>query len=150
MTERTTEEVNALRLWRVLFYVSLAAYGLSLLLPAYYAGREKWPGWAALLLGFIGVIGWHFSGYANAFLWLSWASLRSARSVRALSFALVALVLAATFLLGHSIPTGSGGDSAYTIQLGYWVWLLSIGLTAIAAYAQHRATNAQSRGVRDA
>jgi hypothetical protein len=60
MAEQTPRKVNAKAAWRVFFYASLAAYGVSLLLPAYHA-YENWPGWAALLLGFIGIAGMHFS-----------------------------------------------------------------------------------------
>jgi hypothetical protein len=129
--------MNSLGPSRIALYAGVVAYVLCLVLPAYHA-YEDWRGWSALLLGFIGITGMHFSGYANPLLWLAWRSLIQQRSQRALLLSFLALLLAATFLLGESIPIGSSGTSQYTPLSGYYVWLFSIALTVMSALLQLR------------
>ena len=122
---------------RVLLYSSLAAFAISLPLPAYHALHD-WPGWSALLLSPLGILAWHFSGYANLLLALSWVLIYARRSPKAMWLALAALLLAGTSLLGKSIPVGSSGEYDYTPLSGYYVWPLSILLAVLASLAQRR------------
>ena len=114
------------------FAAGMILFFMCLALPAYHA-YEDVPGIEALLLGPIGLFGGHFSWLANPALAAAWAMYWKKRYAAAAKIAIVALLFAGTFLLGNTIPVGSSGNFSYRALSGYYVWLASIGYTAVAA-----------------
>ena len=126
------------RLSRYAVWLSALCFTASLLLPAYtidYYGTLKPEfGFSAFLLGPIGLFAGHFSWLANLFLFFSWSKRTGPRSQEAVALAVVGLLIAVTFLVPENIAYGSAGEFSYTAAMGYYTWLASIGLAAIAAY----------------
>jgi hypothetical protein len=112
-----------------------ALYLGCLVLPAFdilspHADRASYLGLAALGLGAIG----HTSSWlANPLLILAWYNLGKGRGFATFLSALVAFLLALTFLRGgQQLPNGSEGMYPYRVLVGYYVWLGAIALAAIA------------------
>lgn len=117
------------------FAGSGALYLGCLLLPAFdilspHADRAPYLGFFALALGAIG----HTSSWlANPLLVLAWYNLGKGRGFATFLSALVAFLLALTFLRGgQQLPAGSEGMYPYKILVGYYVWLGAISLAALA------------------
>lgn len=129
------------RLWEIgkaLAVLSGILYIVCLATPAYhpsigYAEAGVYYGWAALLLGPVGLFGGHFSWLANPLLWCSWITFRKNNYRVAFAYAVVAIAMALTFLRGETIPVGSSGNYPYEILFGYYIWLTSIGFAGAAA-----------------
>lgn len=118
---------------RNLLWGSKIAFCVSLLLPAYTTYYGDHSGLEALLLGPIGLFAGHFSWLANPFLWFVWRTTRRGRFE--FSFmSVIALFLAITFLFHEEIAVGSAGMYSYTAHVGYYLWLVSIGLALIGGF----------------
>lgn len=132
---------NRFSLWLV--RASIGAYATSFALPAYttdYYGRlQVHLGLEAFLLGPIGLFAAHFSWLANLFLWFAWGKRTGSNTGRSLVFAVIALMLALSFLLPERIAVGSAGERPYSAGPGYYLWLCSIALAAVSAhlYEEH-------------
>lgn len=107
-------------------------FPLCLVLPAYHAYEDA-PGVMAFLLGPIGLLDQHFSWFANPLLAAAWIMVWKKKYAPAVTAAVLAMLLAGTFLLADTISVGSSGKYAYTALSGYYVWLGSIAYTAVAA-----------------
>ncbi|MFZ6720304.1 hypothetical protein [Undibacterium sp. Ji49W] len=123
---------------RLLAMLSLVLYFICLVTPAYhpvigYAEAGVYYGWAALLLGPIGLFGGHFSWLANPLLWFSWSKFESKNYNAALGASILAIMMALTFLLNGTIPVGSSGSYKYEVLFGYYLWLGSVVLAGFAA-----------------
>jgi len=138
--------------WRILA-LSLALYIASLVLPVYqtaaFGGLKSIYGFEALLAGPLGFIVGHFSWAANLLLWASWAKVSGEDRGAALLLACLAVVVALQFLMGKTISAGYDAVP-YRPVVGYYVWLASMGVAAIAArlfdtHAKASGTNAASR-----
>lgn len=116
---------------------SVVAFLVSLALPAYQTNRyghlHNHSGLEAFILGPIGLFAGHISWAANAVLVLSLAKRTSPHYGLSFVLALLASVLACTFLLGKSIAVGDVGEFPYSASWGFYVWLLSMSLAAAAA-----------------
>lgn len=126
------------RLTKVLSWLSGILYLASLLSPAYhpvisYAEAGVYYGFAALLLGPIGLFGGHYSWLANPLFWYSWFAIRRTSFPSALAASVVAMIAALSFLAGKTIPVGSSGTFPYEILFGYYVWLCAIALSGSVA-----------------
>lgn len=140
--ETPTREVT--NLGSALGMLSGVLYLICLATPAYhpvigYAEAGVYFGWAALLLGPIGLFGGHFSWLANPLLWCAWVTFWRKSYAAALLLSIVSAAMALTFLLPASIPVGSSGNFPYEILYGYYIWLGSIAMSAAAAAACLRA-----------
>lgn len=123
---------------RALAILSGILYIVCLATPAYhpairYAEAGVYYGWAALLLGPIGVFDGHFSWLTNPLLWGSWIALQKNHCGIALTAAIISIAIALTFLAGKTIAVGDSGEFPYEVRFGYYVWLASIALTATVA-----------------
>jgi hypothetical protein len=121
----------------VLLVVALLTYLAALALPAYRTGyeevRQVHYGLEALILGPIGLLYGQVSWFANPFLLAALsARMRSTRR-SAVALALIALATGSSFLLGKTVALGSAGETPYQVALGFYVWLVSIGLTCLSA-----------------
>ena len=133
------------RLTKALSWLSGTLYLASLLSPAYhpvigYAEAGVYYGFAALLLGPIGLLGGHYSWLANPLFWYSWFAIRRTSFPSALAASVVAMIAALTFLAGKTIPVGSSGTFPYEILFGYYVWLCALALSGSVAivHIHHR------------
>ena len=112
-----------------------ALYLGSLLMPAFdilgpQENRAPYLGIYALALG---AVGHTTSWLANPLLALAWYNLGRGRGFATFLSALVALMLALTFLRGgQQLPGGSAGMYPYQILVGYYVWLGAIFIMAVA------------------
>jgi hypothetical protein len=84
-------------------------------------------------MGPLGVLGGHFSWFANPLAWLSWKKCYPPERAGAVLFSITAFALASTFMLTDKIPQGSAGSYDYAIGSGYLVWLASLALFIAAA-----------------
>jgi len=123
---------------------SVLLYLACLFLPAFdilspHADRSPYGGLFALLLGAVG----HTSSWlANPLLFFAWFMLGRGRGIATFLVALVAFMLALTFLrAGQQLPGGSEGMYPYRIMVGYYVWLLSIAVTACAGLINGNSEN---------
>lgn len=119
---------------RTLFTANFVVYCACLLAPAWVANDDPWPGWGALLMGPIGVVIGYVAWLANPLLWYAWLAKARGKHIRAVVASAFAIPLALSFLLHQRIPVGSSGDYAFSVQYGYGLWLLSMGLTMVSAY----------------
>lgn len=120
--------------------LSVALFLVCLAVPAYhpvigYAEAGIYYGWAALLLGPIGLFGGHFSWLANPLLWFSWIAFWRKKYGPALVTATLGAAIALSFLLGKTIPVGSSGNYPYEVLYGYYIWLGAIAAAGGAATA---------------
>ena len=130
---------------RWLAWASAALYAASLFSPAYYTESQAHYGLEALLLGSIGVLDGHFSWFANPLLCASWFKRKAPTYGLSFAFAVPAFGLAVSFLLGEKIAVGSAGEYAYRAGTGYYLWLASIGLAALAAWVCVPSTTQRAR-----
>ncbi|TAK89479.1 MAG: hypothetical protein EPO06_11260 [Burkholderiaceae bacterium] len=113
-------------------WAAVTLFFVSLLLPAYHA-YEDIPGVWALFFGWLGLFAGHYSWVANPLLWISWFKYSKNDYQPALAMALIAFAFSLTFLLADTIPVGSSGPSSYKALSGYYLWVLSISMTAFSA-----------------
>jgi len=108
-------------------------------------GRPQWaPGYETLITGWAGplMMVWHpsfgmFAWYANVFLLLSLAQMLRGRSP-ALHYALPGLMLALTaFAPLYFYSYARGEDALCARGPGFWLWLSSFAVTAVAAVWEH-------------
>ena len=123
---------------RFLATLSLVLYFISLATPAYhsdigYAEGGDYYGWAALLLGPIGLFAEHFSWLANPLLWFSWMNFHRKFFGSAFVASILAILMTLTFLVNKTIPVGSSGNFKYQVLIGYFLWVGSVVLAALAA-----------------
>jgi hypothetical protein len=112
-------------------------FSASLFFVAYttnYDGKPKEHfGLEAFLLGPIGLFAGHYSWIANPLLLFAWARRTDPNWGQSFVLAVVAAAFALSFLLPKTIAVGSAGEYSYAANIGYYLWLLSIALAAIAA-----------------
>jgi len=117
------------QLGRALLALSALTYIACLAMPAYRPTEGgTYYGWAALVLGPIGLFGGHFSWLANTFLVLYWIAIWREKYGTAVISSVLAMCIALTFLRGVAIPVGSAGSFPYEVLFGYYTWLTSIAL----------------------
>ncbi|MCT7307917.1 hypothetical protein [Ralstonia wenshanensis] len=131
-------KVGQRKVERALAMLSGILYIVCLATPAYHpaishAEAGVYYGWAAILLGPIGLFAGHFSWLANPLLWSSWIALQMDHFYSAFTTAVVALAVALTFLAGKTIAVGDAGEFPYEVRFGYYLWLASIALAGAVA-----------------
>ena len=119
-----------------LFVASLASYVAALSTPAYHTGRmNNWLehyGLEALLIGPLGLLDGEFSWLANILLWGAWLVRKKPKTLPVV-LAILAIIVAGGFLLGHTVIVGSSGKIPFKVGLGYWLWLASMVLAGASA-----------------
>ena len=125
--------------WLLIF--SVVTYVASLCVPAYDTdmyGRPQ-PHWGleALLLGPIGLFAGHFSWLANPALWIAWLRLKRRKS-GGTRLSLLGAALALTFLFSERIAVGSAGEFAYSVGIGYVLWVAAMISAALAGILRGR------------
>lgn len=113
--------------FRPYLWISIALFFPALALPAYYQGTKVVYGVETAALGWLGFIDGHFSWFANP-LYLGAVLLSLANPHRALRWAVVALVLACTFMFRSGIIYDEAhGDGAISgLGWGYFCWLMAM------------------------
>ena len=123
----------------VLAAASMILFFGSLAFPAYVTTEgpnvQSHYGLEAVLLGPIGFFAGEFSWVANPLLWLSWAKRADPGTSPAFLLALLALPAAVLFLLSERIAVGSAGMYEYYATTGYYMWVASMVVSAVAAYS---------------
>lgn len=124
---------------RYVLIVAVLLYLASLTQLGFVAQESNvWPGWGILLFGFLGLCSGHMTNLiwlANPLLFCTWAVFIAHSKFIALFFAVLSLIVAASFLFCKTVEVSEAGGSGYEIThigLGYWLWLASISLTVIA------------------
>lgn len=113
--------------------LSVLLFVISLALDGFYLETKDPRAWSPciwlLLFGWMGLFAGMVAWLANPVLFFAWICM-AVRPLRwgALAAALLALLLALTFLLHTSIITDEGGGRANITGygLGYWFWLASM------------------------
>ncbi len=118
---------------RVALMLSVILFAASLTQDAFCVSGicSDWQGWSVLLFGALG----HTSWFANPLLLASWIAALFARRLPAMVLSLTALGLAASFMFETSVITNEAGmaNPVTGLREGYWLWLASMGFSAIAA-----------------
>ena len=117
----------------LLLALSVALYVPSLVLSPFGA----YPGWCALLFGWLGIFNVLSSvcWLANPLLMLAWAAIGSRQPPRwCFLAAATALVLGGSFLLMRTALAGEGPPAPIgPLRIGYWLWLASMASACGAA-----------------
>jgi hypothetical protein len=139
---------------RYLLLLSMALFALSLAQDGFTIEGPNPRAWSSgggvLLVGWLGLL---YDGVwawlANPMVMLSWALLKLRRSMSALVCAIAACVLALTFLRVRFITVSEAPTTApiATLESGYWIWIASMCVAALAALAGHFGGRAESRSV---
>ncbi len=127
--------------------LSMACFAVCLALPAYYLGAALEPQLAAplLLTGWLGPFDGHFSWYANPLYVLALISHRRERMSSVL--ALLALALAASFLLHNRIAVSEAPTYQNIVAYGWGYALWLIAMATLAAGQWLRARGAEGRRI---
>jgi len=114
---------------RLIIYVGLAFFLLSLLLTALFTSGEDIQGYWILVLGWIGLVIFQFSWFANPLNLLA-LLIVSQRPVIALLLSTVAFLLASQTFVFVEIPTGTSSGKIHIkeLGLGFYIWYLAQGL----------------------
>jgi hypothetical protein len=145
---------HAPRVVRLLMVASFVAFAGSMM-PAPFStaarGATDAEGYASglllLLFGWIGVIDGTFEWFANPLLGLAWLLTLLGRHRDGAGFGACALGLALSFAWRDRVMVDEAGhrDFVASLNAGYWLWVLSMLLTVVAALvAWRRARQAQA------
>jgi hypothetical protein len=126
---------------RLLPYLALALFILSLALPAFTVGDQTVPGVEALLMGWIGLGFGDLTGvpWLANLLFITTVILLLTRRKGAFRAALyttpTAILFGVVFLLVRQLPIDEAGHygNVGARQPGYWLWLLSMLVQLVAA-----------------
>lgn len=119
--------------------ISVGLFLISLTQPAFStdaqnpAAREPLS-FALLITGWMGLVDGKIAWFANPALLKGWRTAKEdARRIESLSFSLVALALALSFLLHDEIIVDEGGSKRAILSYcaGYWLWVSSISTLAL-------------------
>ena len=114
-----------------LFVASLVSYVAALSTHA-IGGVGGVCGLWALIIGPLGLLVGEFSWLANIFLWGAWLARKKPKTLP-VALAILALIVAGTFLLGHLVIPGRSNQN-YIVGPGYWLWLASMALALNQAH----------------
>jgi hypothetical protein len=106
-------------------------------LPAYNAANGNYYGWFLLLTGYYAMASGEFSWWANVFLWTSWSMLACRPRGVTLASAIIAIALALSFTTNETawVYKYDRGQAEFSLQVGFYVWLISMGCAAAAGIA---------------
>ena len=132
-----------------LVVLSIALFAVCLFLPDFCWDRagpnhvsplaeECSAGFAALLFGVFGLMApadnpGYWAWIANPLLLASWILIVVRRPKASIVLALISLLFAASFLRIGWVNGGWVGLFITRVEIGYWLWLTSIGVTLVAA-----------------
>lgn len=121
------------KIWRA---VSVGLFVLCLIMPAYNAEGTNYYGWFLLLLGIYGLPSGELSWLANIALLISWLTLPVSSRALPLAFALGAIILALSFAQRDTVwvYNWDDGEAQFKLQLGYYTWLTSMAVAALATF----------------
>ena len=109
---------------KIILLSSIAIFIISLTQNCYCLSTKGCePAFAAFLFGFFGLFKGVVSWFANPFLIYSWIHIKDNERSTFLSF--FSLFLASIFMIYKKIDL----DEIVSYESGYWLWLLSIGIT---------------------
>ncbi len=134
---------------KLLVSLGLVFFIVSLLITSLFTSGEDIRGFWVLALGWIGLIIFQFSWFANPLNLLA-LLLLDHRPKMALLLSVIALILASQAFTFSEIPAGAGQEKIHIQQLGlgFYFWYLSQGLFLIAiiieALGGHKKTEASS------
>jgi len=123
------------RLSFVLIAVSIAMYAVCLTQVGYCTGRSDCtPGYAVLLMGWLGVFGGAFQWVANPVLGVAWVLGLFRQHRMSLFLVIAAALVALSFMLVPSVMKDEAGNMADVTSLGsgYWLWIGSMLVLGIA------------------
>jgi phosphatidylserine synthase len=114
--------------------LSIILFFVCLTLTAFRtSSNNDYPAWFVFVFfGPISLFLLYPTWLANVFLLLSWTE-HSRNLSKCLTYSLVALILALSFLLYKKVPITDTGSETFSVASGYWVWILSIALQVLAA-----------------
>ncbi|MGJ0428525.1 hypothetical protein [Methylobacter sp.] len=114
--------------------LSIISFFVCLTLTAFRtSSNNDYPAWFVFVFfGPISLFLLYPTWLANVFLLLSWTE-HSRNLSKCLTYSLVALILALSFLLYKKVPITDTGSKTFSVASGYWVWILSIALQVLAA-----------------
>ncbi len=118
---------------RLSVYTGLAFFLLSLLFTSLFTSGEDIQGYWILALGWIGLIIFQFSWFANPLNLLA-LLLVNQRPVIALLLSTTAFLLASQTFVFVEIPTGTSSGKIHIkeLGLGFYIWYLAQGLFLLA------------------
>ena len=129
--ELTENAKSALRTLSVILYV----ISLFLLTGAGLGVICLLMGWFELLASPLQGIAW----LANPALFAAWLLISARRRAAARTLSIVALALGISWMFHHDAITNEGGSpETVPLKVGYWVWLISLMLSVISAFAAVR------------
>lgn len=125
---------------RLMLYISLLLFLLSLTQPAFYIDKKEYDAWASsiglVVFGWAGALagGAGLAWLANPFIFVSWILFKK-KIILAALFSIIASGFAISFLFFDKVLTDEGGgfSNITAYKAGYWLWLLSIVVFACAA-----------------
>ncbi len=113
--------------------LSMLLFAVSLALDGFYVDRGSDSAWSPclglLLIGWMGMFDGIFAWLANPFLLVAWVLMLIPRArFVAPIFAIVAILLALSFLLHEQIMVDEAGNYAKITGYGtgYWLWVASM------------------------
>lgn len=122
---------------RLIVYLGLTLFVFSLLVTSFFTSNEDIQGYWILMLGWIGLIIFQFSWYANPLNLLA-LLLVNERPVISLLLSSIAFLLASQTFLFSEIPTGISHGKIYIKEfgLGFYFWYLAQGLFLLGIFIE--------------
>lgn len=114
---------------RLIIYIGFSLFLLSLALTSLFTSGDDIQGYWILVLGWIGLIIFQFSWFANPLNLLA-LLLVNQRPVVALLLSTLAFILASQTFVFVEIPTGTSTGKIHIkeLGLGFYIWYLAQGL----------------------
>lgn len=116
---------------------SVTLFVICLALPAYTIGSGgngfSARGYVSLLTGWIAPLVLVWEWFANPALFISWLKLRKQKFAAGTAFAVLALIVASSFMFRQTLVVDEGGSprDIASKDIGYWLWLISIGVALV-------------------
>ena len=122
---------------RLIVYAGLAFFLLSLLFTSLFTSGKDIQGYWILAIGWIGLIIFQFSWFANPLNLLA-LLLVNQRPVVALILSTTAFLLASQTFVFVEIPIGTGSGKIYIkeLGLGFYIWYLAQGLFLLGIFVE--------------
>ncbi|RXV65139.1 hypothetical protein D1006_33860 [Burkholderia stabilis] len=122
-----------------LLAISLLLYLVAMFTAPFRTGAPQphpWAdGWQVLLTGWMGVLAGIYAWLANPLVLAAWVLTVKRYRTQAVVLAVLALLFGMSFLTQHQILVNEAGDvePVHLDAIGYWCWLASFGVAAVAA-----------------